>query len=85
MCCRRASPGVTPKVAVVGGSGARPSTGRAAANMGAGAGRANGRIGREVANAAAGTTVAARRLRKRSIRIRFAPPLSISLTLRTWW
>ena len=81
-CCCRASAGVTPRVAVVGASGSRPCTGRACASIPAGADRASGRIGRDIASAEAGTTVAAPRLRNRSS---LSGPAPRPPMLRTWW
>lgn len=60
----RATPGVTPTVAVVGATGERPKTGRACPSTCGLTGRANPCTGCEVAIAAAGTTVAAPALRK---------------------
>ena len=53
-----------PAVAVVGGSGDRPTTGRAWRSTAGSAARATPWIGRDVAIAAAGTTTAACALRK---------------------
>lgn len=81
-CTCRAIAGVIPAVAVVGGSGDRPTTGRASRNAAGSAGRARPRIGRDVAIAAAGTTTAACAFRKLLIVTLFT--LVMFVTFVTW-